>query len=195
MGRTAWLFHRTQCLSLPRSTSETLRGDPSEWWPALRRVFLGWGFSQPPKQEASGLGGNEKPWEGLVCSLCLRDLAARWADTGSSTLLVGKAVSEARLISSVHFPLQGWPQAEIQGGSGVQNLGGHALLYEGAQPQVPLKWPYKSASQAHGPNSLVPSGTPTTGYPEGLDSSKRKCLIFSRFHPPPSVVWTLLLLR
>lgn len=64
VGRTAWLFHRTQCLSLPRSTSETLRGDPSEWWPALRRVFLGWGFSQPPKQEASGLGGNEKPWEG-----------------------------------------------------------------------------------------------------------------------------------
>lgn len=64
VGRTASLFHRTQCLSLPRKYFETLRGDPSEWWPALRRVFLGWGFSQPPKQEASGLGGNEKPWEG-----------------------------------------------------------------------------------------------------------------------------------
>lgn len=64
VGRMAWLFHRTQCSSLPRSTSETLRGDPSEWWPALRRVLLGWGFSQPPKQEASDLGGNEKPQEG-----------------------------------------------------------------------------------------------------------------------------------
>lgn len=100
-------------------------------------------------------------------------------------------------IPATYLLLQGWPQAQIQGRPGIQNLGRHALLHQGIQPQAcfPICKMVMARFPLPGPlgKQPCPQWAPSQlSAPQPPDSSQGQDLSPLQSKPgTSSVMWTL----